>query len=46
MYRLKRENTISTNGKATVQADKDKFKINIDGKSNTSRFQSMFSFSC
>lgn len=33
MYRLKKENIISTDGKATVQADKDKFKINIDGKS-------------
>ena len=33
MYRLKRENATSTDGKATIQADKDKFKINIDGKS-------------
>lgn len=33
MYRLKRESTSSTDGKVTVQADKNKFKINIDGKS-------------
>lgn len=33
MYRLKKENATSTDGKVTVQADKDKFKINIDGKS-------------
>ena len=33
MYRLKRENATSTDGKSTVQADKDRFKINIDGKS-------------
>lgn len=33
MYRLKRENATSTDGKVTVQADKDRFKINVDGKS-------------
>ena len=33
MYRLKRENATSTDGKSTVQADKDRFKINVDGKS-------------
>ncbi len=33
MYRLKRENATSTNGKVTIQADKDRFKINVDGKS-------------
>lgn len=33
MYRLKRENATSTDGRATVQADKDRFKINVDGKS-------------
>ena len=33
MYRLKRENATSTDGKVTVQADKDRLKINIDGKS-------------